>query len=101
MKRLLLTGGGALIAVAVLIFVAAQLDKRLVFIAGDQPVSNEQVRQKLLTDGWSNIQVSRQGRFIVAIASRNGEEKKIEIEALTGRMRISDDDDPVTAEDPE
>lgn len=100
MKRLLIIGM-VVVAAAALVLVAAQLDNRRVFIAGDQPVDNEQVRQKLLADGWSNIQVSRKGRFIVAIASRNGQESKIEVEALTGRIRISDDDDPVTDEDPE
>ena len=100
MKRLLIIGM-VLVGAAVLVFAAAQLDSRRVFIAGDQPVDNEQVRQKLASDGWSNIQVSRKGRFIVAIASRNGQESKIEVEALTGRVRISDDDDPVTDEDPE
>jgi hypothetical protein len=99
MKRFLLAGGGLLIGAAVLVFVAAQLDNDRVFIAGDQPVSVDQVRQKLVSDGWSDIQVSQKGRFIVAVASRNGQEKTIEVEALTGRIRISDDDDPVTDED--
>jgi hypothetical protein len=53
-----------------------------------------------VSDGWSNIQVSQKGRFIVAVATRNGEERTIQVEALTGRLRIADDDDPVTAEDP-
>jgi hypothetical protein len=74
-------------------------DNRRVFIPGDQPVSVDQVRQKLVSDGWSNIEVSQKGRFIVAVGSRNGEEKTIEVEALTGRVRITDDDDPVTEED--
>jgi len=30
---------------------------------------------------------------------RNGEEKTIEVEALTGRIRITDDDEEVTDED--
>ena len=98
MRRFLLIGGG-LIGIAAIVFVAVQLENRRVFIAGDQPVSVEQVRQKLLSDGWSNIAVSQKGRFIVAVGSRNGEEKTIEVEALTGRVRITDDDDPVTEED--
>jgi hypothetical protein len=98
MKRFLLTGA-ALLAVIAVVFLAARLDSGRVFIAGEQPVSVDQVRDKLALDGWSNIQVSQKGRFIVAVASRNGEEKTIEVEALTGRIRITDDDDPVTEED--
>jgi hypothetical protein len=99
MKRGWLIGGALLIGACAVVFLAAQLDKGRVFIAGDQPVSTEQVKQKLLSDGWSNIQVSQKGRFIMAVASRNGEEKTIEVEAQTGRLRISDDDDPVNDEE--
>ena len=99
MKRFLLIGGAALIGASAVLFLAARLDSGRVFIPGEQPVSVDQVRQKLASDGWSNIQVSQKGRFIVAVGSRNGEEKTIEVEALTGRLRITDDDDPVTDED--
>jgi hypothetical protein len=91
--------GGLLIGAAVAVFLAMQSENRRVFIAGDQPVTNDQVRLKLESDGWSNIEVTRKGRFIVAVASRNGQEKTIQVEALTGRMRITDDDDEVTDED--
>ena len=101
MKRSLLIGGGALIGLTAVVFLAARLDSGRVFIPGEQPVSVEQVRQKLETDGWSNVQVSRKGRFIVAVGSRNGEERTIQVEALTGRLRITEDDDPVTGDDPE
>jgi hypothetical protein len=99
MKRFLLVGGGVLVGAIVVVLLAARLDSGRVFIPGEQPVSVDQVRQKLVSDGWSNVQVSQKGRFIVAVASRNGEEKTIEVEALTGRLRITDDDDPVTEED--
>jgi hypothetical protein len=101
MKRFFLVGGSVLIGSITAVLVAARFDSNQVFIAGDQPVSVDQVRQKLETDGWSNVQATRQGRFIVAIGSRNGEEIRVQVEALTGRLRVTDDDDPVTAEDPE
>ena len=101
MKRFLLIGGAVLIAVAATVFVAAVLDSRQVFIAGEQPVTVDQVREKLVSEGWSNIEVSGKGRFIVAVASRNGEDVTIQVEALTGRLRITDDDEAVTDEDPE
>jgi hypothetical protein len=91
--------GALLIGAIVVVFLAVQSDNSRVFIAGDQPVSTDQVRQKLLSDGWSNIQISEKGRFIVAVASRNGQEKTIEVEALTGRIRISDDDEEVNDDD--
>jgi saccharopine dehydrogenase-like NADP-dependent oxidoreductase len=53
MKRFLLIGGGGLIAVIAVVLLAARLDSGRVFIAGEQPVSVDQVRQKLVTDGWS------------------------------------------------
>jgi hypothetical protein len=87
--------GGLLIGAAAAVFLAVQSENRRVFIAGNQPVSDDQVRQKLELDGWSNIQISRKGRFIAAVASRNGQEKTIQVEAQTGRMRITDDDDRV------
>jgi hypothetical protein len=101
MKRFLLIGGAVLIAGAATVFVAAVFDGRQVFIPGEQPVTVDQVREKLVSEGWSNIQVSRKGRFIVAAASRNGEDVTIQVEALTGRLRITDDDEAVTDEDPE
>jgi hypothetical protein len=76
-----------------------QSEKRRVFIAGDQPVSIDQVRHKLELDGWSNIQIRKKGRFIAAVASRNGQEKTIEVEARTGRIRITDDDEEVNDDD--
>jgi hypothetical protein len=91
--------GALLIGAIVAVFLAVQSENSRVFIAGDQPVSTDQVRQKLLSDGWSNIQISEKGRFIVAVASRNGQEKTIEVEALTGRIRISDDDEEVNDDD--
>jgi len=101
MRRFLLIGGAVLIAAAATVFVAAVFDGRQVFIPGEQPVTVDQVREKLVSDGWSNIQVDRKGRFIVAVASKNGEERRIQVEALTGRLRITDDDEAVTGEDPE
>jgi len=63
-----------------------------VFIAGDRPVSTEEVEAKLKSDGWSNIVISSEGRFLQASGVLNGKESKIAIDSQTGRLRASDDD---------
>ena len=64
-----------------------------VFIAGDQPVTEAQVREKLQSDGYANIQIVRQGRFIEALGSKDGKTGKILVDARTGRLADDDDDD--------
>jgi hypothetical protein len=36
------------------------------FIAGNRPVTEDQVQQKLINDGWSNVRVVVKGRYFVA-----------------------------------
>src|SRR5215467_15298693 len=47
----------------------AQQAQAPAFIAGDRPVTAEQVLQKLQTDGWSNVLISRNGRYIEVTGS--------------------------------
>ena len=63
------------------------------FIAGDRPVTAEQVLQKLQTDGWSNVVISRNGRYIEVTGSMNGETSKMAVDSQTGRLRADNDDD--------
>src|ERR1700730_15939750 len=94
MNRLALGASSALLIAAIgLAIVMAKTNKGPAFIAGDQPVTEEQVRQKLQTEGWSNVQVARDGRYIEAIASKDGQNSKIAFDSLTGRLRAADDDD--------
>lgn len=93
MNRAFKIGGGALLIGATAYVVLPQLNKGDVFIPGDQPVNSDQVRQKLQSDGWSNVEIARKGRYIVAVGSRNGEQDKIQVDARTGRLRVLDDDD--------
>jgi hypothetical protein len=86
-------GGGGLLIGAAAFVLLPQLNKGEIFIAGDKPVTSEHVRQKLELNGWSNIEVTRKGRYIVAFASKNGEKDKIQVDAQTGRLRVLDDDD--------
>jgi hypothetical protein len=74
-------------------YVMAEANRGPVFIAGDKPVTEEQVRQKLQSDGWSNIQIARDGRYLEATGSKDGQTSKMEVDSRTGRLRAGDDDD--------
>ena len=95
MNRLVMwtIGGGLLIAATGLVIVMAEPVRGPVFIAGDQPVTEDQVRQKLQSEGWSNIQMVRDGRYFEAIGSKDGQSSKIAVDSQTGRLRAADDDD--------
>jgi hypothetical protein len=87
-------GGGVLIAAwgALLIMVPERKDPAFDFIAGNRPVTEDQVRQKLVSDGWTDVRVVLRGRFFLATASKGGEPGAFSIDALTGRLRGEDDD---------
>jgi len=86
-------GGGLAIAAIGRVLVMAQPGKGPVFIAGDRPVTENQVRQKLQSDGWSDIQIVRDGRYFEAVASKDEQSRKIVVDSQTGRLRAADDDD--------
>jgi len=67
--------------------------KQGIFIAGDRPVTEDQVRQKLQSDGWSNVRILREGRYLEAMGSKNGQIVKVAVDAQTGRLRAADDED--------
>ena len=68
---------GALLAGSVGLMIAnAQQAPGPAFIAGDRPVTAEQVLEKLQTDGWSNVVISRNGRYIDVTGSMNGRRAK-------------------------
>jgi len=56
-------------------------------------VTAEQVLQKLQTDGWSNVVISRNGRYIEVTGSMNGGTSKMAVDSQTGRLRADNDDD--------
>ena len=47
------------------------------------------------TDGWSNVVISRNGRYIEVTGSMNGQAGKMAVDSQTGRLRANnyDDDD--------
>ena len=86
-------GYGLPAGVAALVIAAPERNSSPVFIEGSRPVSEEQVRQKLVSDGWTNIQIVRRGRLVMAMGSKDGRTDVFEVDALTGRLRANDDDD--------
>jgi len=96
MKRALIwsiAGGVLLAAAAALVIAAPERDAGPVFIEGNRPVTEDQVRQKLVADGWTNVQVVRRGRLVMAMGSKDGRTDAFAVDALTGRLRKDDDDD--------
>jgi len=95
MKRLLVLsiGGAFAIVAAGLLVVNAENRQGPVFIAGDRPVTEDQVRTKLQTDGWSQVQIARDGRYFEVTAAKGGQSEKFAIDEQTGRLRAGDDDD--------
>jgi hypothetical protein len=95
MKRLIAwVIGVALLAGSVGVMIAnAQQAPGPAFIAGGRPVTAEQVLEKLQTDGWSSVAISRNGRYIEVTGSVNGEASKMTVDSETGRLRAAADDD--------
>jgi len=95
MTRLFAWGfAGVLVAGgASLMVVNAQQRPNMTFIVGDGPVTEEQVRVKLQTDGWSDVRIYRDGRTFKVTGSKAGESRKLAVDAQTGRVRANDDND--------
>jgi hypothetical protein len=89
----LLAGGAGLVAGGAGLMIARAQGPGAVFIPGDRPVTESQVLEKLQSNGWSGVVISRNGRYIEATGSRGGEAGKIAVDSQTGRLRASDDDD--------
>ncbi len=49
-------------------------------------MTEEQVRGKLEADGYSNIQISRDGRWFDVTAVRNGKKTDLSVNSETGRL---------------
>jgi hypothetical protein len=96
MKRAIIwsIAGGILLAAAALVIAAPERNGGPVFIEGSRPVTEEQVRLKLVSDGWTNVQVVRRGRLVMAMGSKDGETDAFAVDAFTGRrLRLDNDDD--------
>jgi len=88
---LLITSVSLIIGTAGLMIANSQ--QAPVLIAGDRPVTEAQVRDRLQTEGWSNIQIAQDGRYFRVTGYRLGETARLAVDSQTGRMRANDDDD--------
>jgi hypothetical protein len=86
-------GGALLVAAAVFVFASSERDSGPVFIEGGKPVTVDQVREKLAADGWTGVQAMLRGRFVMAMASKDGRTEAFVVDTRTGRLHQSDDDD--------
>jgi hypothetical protein len=94
-RRLLikaLLGGAAVLAATGAVIAIAETPGP-VFIAGDKPVTEEQVRAKLLSDGYADIRIVREGQFFEASGAKGGKSAKLRVDSRTGRLANDDDDD--------
>ena len=87
-----LLGGATVLAVTGTVIAVAGTSGP-VFIAGDKPVTEEQVRSKLQTDGYADIRVVREGRYFEASGAKDGKPAKLRVDSRTGRLADDDDDD--------
>ena len=89
-------GGAAVFGAAGALIATSEARRGEVFIAGDRPVTEDQVRQKLQSEGYLNIQIARQGGYFEATGSKGGQTARILVDSQTGRLapeRDKDDDD--------
>lgn len=95
MNRLVLWAIAGVLLVAMTGGVIATAEQRTgpVFIAGDQPVTETQVLEKMQSEGWTNVQIAREGKFLQVIGSKDGQSTRIVVDSQTGRLAGDDDDD--------
>ena len=88
-----LIGATAVVAATGVWIAVAETSQGPVFIAGDKPVTESQIRDKLAADGYGNILILRQRGTFEAMAAKDGTVAKFVVNAATGRLVNDDDDD--------
>ncbi len=84
---------GALLGGALGVLMATAGDEGEIFIASDQPITVAQVQEKLRSEGWVNVQIAEQGRYLEVAALKDGQARKMMVDTLTGRLIADDDGD--------
>jgi hypothetical protein len=84
---------GAVVVAATGLLMATAEPRGGVFIPGDKPVTEAQVREKMASEGYSNIRIMSQAGYFEALGSKDGKTGKIMVNAQTGRLVSGDDDD--------
>ena len=88
---LLLIGISAVTVTASLMIANGQ--QTPVLIAGDRLVTEAQLREKLQTEGWSNIQIAQDGKYFRVTGYKYGKMAQLAVDSQTGRLRANNDDD--------
>jgi hypothetical protein len=99
MRRLFVSGTALAVALGAIGVRIATAEEGLgpTFIKGGGPVTEDQVRQEMLAEGYSNPQVMHEGRYFEATGTKDGQTEKLVVDQQTGRLRAggedSEDDD--------
>jgi hypothetical protein len=93
MKRLFLAAvvSSFVVLSAASIYAASNLSGRL--SPGIGPITEQQIRDKLTADGFSNIQITSQGSIFQTNATKNGRTFGLAIDAESGTVLQARDDD--------
>ena len=74
------------------IYAAGDSPNRLLLVPGT-PITEQQIRDKLVADGFSNIQITSQGRAFETTATKGGRVLRLAIDADSGMVLEAQDDD--------
>jgi hypothetical protein len=96
MKRTLIAAiiGGFILAGAASMYAATDFSEGRL-ISGTGPITEQQIRDNLTADGFSNIQISPQGSLFETTATKGGRTLRLEIDSRSGTVfqaRSADDD---------
>ena len=81
-----------LVAIVTVVDLAKEREDGPVFIASNGPITEDQVRQKMVADGWVNVLVNREGRYFQVMGSKDQQTAHLVVDSQTGRLRADDDD---------
>jgi len=87
-----LIAAGVVVSIVTVIDLARERSEGAVFVANNGPITEDQVRQKMTADGWTNVVISREGRYFQVMGSKDQQTAHLVVDAQTGRLRVDDDD---------
>ena len=69
--------------------------ERRELFAGTGPITEQQLTERLESEGYSTVRISQDGRYFIATALKDGKRKRFVLESDTGREASLwyDDDD--------
>jgi hypothetical protein len=62
-------------------------------IPGSGPITEQQIRDKLTADGFSNIRITLKGSVFETVATKDGRQAELAIDAQSGIVSQDRDDD--------